>query len=321
MKYVAIALSLTMLANWHAGAAISAEVAPATDRHDTGEKSAAARPESRLVSADAVEVYKSIGDTHLNLYIFNPPDHSAADHRPAIMFFFGGGWRGGSPGQFVPQCKYFASRGMVAMTADYRVSSRHGTRAIHCVADGKSAIRWTRAHADRLGIDAERIVAAGGSAGGHVAACTGVVTDVDEPEEDASISSRPNALVLFNPVLALMPIDGRHPLGDRAANIEERVGANPRSVSPYDHVRPGLPPTIIFFGTNDRLLFGAQSFQQAATKAGNRCEMFTWEGLPHGFFNHGRFDNKPYVETLQCADAFLNSLGYVDGAPTITTAD
>ena len=85
------------------------------------------------------------------------------------------------------------------MTADYRVSSRHGTQVVHCVADGKSAVRWIRANAKRLGVDAERIAAGGGSAGGHVAACTGVISGLDAPDEDTSLSSVPNAMALFNP--------------------------------------------------------------------------------------------------------------------------
>ncbi|MBT3567351.1 MAG: carboxylesterase family protein, partial [Opitutae bacterium] len=86
------------------------------------------------------EVYKTIGDTKLKLWIFEPEGHKKSDKRPAVVFFFGGGWRAGTPGQFEMQCKYLASRGMVALTAHYRVSTRHGTKAAACVEDGKSAV-------------------------------------------------------------------------------------------------------------------------------------------------------------------------------------
>ena len=57
------------------------------------------------------------GDTKLDLYIYYPEGHKPTDKRPAIVFFFGGGWTNGSPGQFEQHCKHLASRGMVAITA------------------------------------------------------------------------------------------------------------------------------------------------------------------------------------------------------------
>ncbi len=99
--------------------------------------------------------------------------------------------------------------------------------------------------------------------------------------------------------------------------MKSRVGGDPKSVSPYHHIKNNQPPTIIFFGTDDRLLEGAEHFTKASKKAGNRCELMTWEDLPHGFFNYKKFGNKPFVETLQATDKFLTSLGYLEGKPTI----
>ena len=99
-------------------------------------------------------IYKEASDTKLILNVFYPKGHNPKkDKRPAIVFFFGGGWNGGNPGQFRPHCLYLASRGMVAMTADYRVKSRQGTSPFECVKDGKSAVRWIRANAKKLGVD------------------------------------------------------------------------------------------------------------------------------------------------------------------------
>ncbi|MFQ5604019.1 MAG: hypothetical protein ACE5HS_12190 [bacterium] len=72
-----------------------------------------------------VETYKLVGDTKLQLWIFTLKAHREGDQRPAIIFFFGGSWRYGSPIQFAKHCEYLATRGMVAMTADYRVIDRH----------------------------------------------------------------------------------------------------------------------------------------------------------------------------------------------------
>ncbi len=271
-----------------------------------------------------VEVYKTIGDVKLNMYVFLPEDRKPDDRRPAVVFFFGGGWRGGSPTQFQHHCEYLASRGMVAMAADYRVLSRHGTKAVKCVADAKSAVRWIRANAERLGVDPERVAAGGGSAGGHIAACTGTVPGLDEPGEETSISSVPNALVLFNPALVLAPVEGLSPIRPVAvSDLEERMGADPVAISPYHHVKKGNPPTIIFHGTADTTVpfKTAELFDKAMDEAGNRCKLVAAEGQKHGFFNYGRGDGSAYVETVRAMDEFFIELGYLHGKPTIGAAD
>ena len=65
-------------------------------------------------------VYKTIGPVELRLHLFCPTPARAA--APAIVFFFGGGWRGGSPNQFYPHCRYLARGGMLA-AAEYRVEA------------------------------------------------------------------------------------------------------------------------------------------------------------------------------------------------------
>ncbi|MEM6331214.1 MAG: alpha/beta hydrolase, partial [Planctomycetota bacterium] len=88
---------------------------------------------------DALRVYKKTGDKPLRLHLFFPPTHEATDARPAIVFFFGGGWTGGGPTQFYHQAERLASRGMVAACAEYRTAKSHGTDPRACVRDGKSA--------------------------------------------------------------------------------------------------------------------------------------------------------------------------------------
>lgn len=267
-----------------------------------------------------VEIYKNIGDVKLKMHIFKPAHHKPAEKRPAIVFFFGGGWKNGTPSQFVNHCRYLASRGMVAMAADYRVYSRHQVKVTQCVADAKSAIRWVRSNASRLGIDPNRIAAGGGSAGGHLAAAVGTLDGFDEPDEDTSVSSRPNALVLFNPALNLAA-EAFSPKfqKNRYPEIEARLGTEPKNISPTHHVKRGVPPTILFHGINDTTVPFAQAkeFSKAMQAAGNRCELVGAQGEEHGFFNFGRKKNKPFIETLTKADRFLVSLGYLKGEPSV----
>jgi acetyl esterase/lipase len=200
---------------------------------------------------------------------------------------------------------------MVAMTADYRVRDRHNTLANACVEDGRSAIRWIRAKAKQLGVDPQRVAAGGGSAGGHVAACLGAIRESDE-----SASSRPDALVLFNPALVLAPISGKYPIDDdRQAELRERLGVDPQALSPYHHASQDDPPTIVFHGTADTAVAyrTAELFTEAMKSAGADCRLVGYEEMPHGFFNYGREDGK-YDETLGEMDRFLASLGYLDAA-------
>ncbi|MHC4112251.1 MAG: alpha/beta hydrolase fold domain-containing protein [Planctomycetota bacterium] len=252
-------------------------------------------------------VYKTIGEVKLKLHIFKPPRRDAKELSPAIVFFFGGGWVGGTPKQFYHQCEHFASRGIVAISAEYRVKNRHGTTPFECVADGKSAIRWVRANAGRLGINPNKIVAGGGSAGGHVAACTGVIEGLDEKHEDPNISSKPNALVLFNPAVDLMGLSKRR-------RSDRGLGNRVKEISPLQHVKKGVPPCIIFHGTADRTVpfKGVERFSAAMKKSGNVCRLVPFEGKGHGFFNYGRDkDNSSFKQTIQAADRFLTSLGYL----------
>lgn len=262
----------------------------------------------RMEGAKA-EVYKTVGDVQLKMYIFNPKDHKPSDQRPAIVFFFGGGWNGGSPGQFQGHSQYLSSRGMVAMCADYRVKSRHKTTPFECVKDGKSAVRWIRANAGRLGIDPNRLAAGGGSAGGHVAAATGTVPGLEEDGEDASVSCRPNALVLFNPVFD----NGPHGWG------HSRVKDRYQEISPIHNIKPGAPPTIVLLGTKDKLVpvATAEKYKKLMEEAGSRCELNLYEGQGHGFFNLRKGGPAIYAQTLEQMDRFLASLGYLVGEPTV----
>ena len=280
----------------------------------------------------SVEVYREVNGLKLNAYIFAPPDHRASDRRPAVLFFFGGGWKGGSPGQFLPQSLYLAQRGMVAIPCDYRVLSRHGVLPQDCLRDAKAAMRWARANATRLGINPDRIVAGGESAGGHLAAAVGLVPGFEDGAH-TEVSSLPNALALFNPAVVLSAVAGHPGLlsEEKIADIRGRTDGRPQEISPHHFVRPGLPPSILFHGTKDEAVPfpTVELFSKAMTDAGNRCELKSYEGQPHGFFNPGRGKGAPREEatryfhrTIRELDAFFVSLGYLKASemPPIPTA-
>ena len=268
------------------------------------------------------EIYKSVEGVDLKVWIFEPEQHKSSDLRPAIVFFFGGGWKQGSPAQFEQHCRYLASQGMVAMTADYRVRVRHNTLADKAVMDAKSAVRWIRQNASRLGIDPERIVAGGGSAGGHLAACTGVISGLEEENEALNVSSVPNAMALFNPAMLLASLNGVDYLpSEKLDDIASRTGVAPESISPIHHVRAGLPPMIIFHGeADDTVPFATvERYSEMATSAGNRCELAGYRGEMHGFFNFGKNGDpgEGFPRTVHRPHVFLASLGYLKSPPAI----
>ena len=260
-------------------------------------------------AASETIVYKEVDGQELKLLVDKPPGWTAADKRPAIVFFFGGGWVGGTTKQFERHSAYFASRGMVGIRVEYRtIDEGKDAPPLVCCADAKSAIRHVRAHAAGLGIDPERIAGAGGSAGGHLAAFTALVDGLDDPKDDLKVSCKPDALVLFNPVFNNGPGEWGH----------ERVGKRYRDFSPAHHVEKGAPPAIVFLGKSDKLIpvKVAEDFEAKMKKAGSRCDTHLYEGAGHGFFNAAPY----YQQTVIESDKFLASLGWLKGEPTLKAA-
>jgi dienelactone hydrolase len=259
------------------------------------------------IAGTNVETYRKVGATELKVWIFNPAT-KADKPLPCIVLFFGGGWSSGTPAQFEPQSRHLASRGMIAIVADYRVKSRQNALPADCVSDAKACVRWVRANAARLGIDPTRIAVGGGSAGGHLAAAVATVPGLDSATDDKAVSCLPNALVLFNPGTVMAPFPGLELKGFGAGLDKSKFGCEPTEISPLHHVKTGLPPTIIFHGKADTTVPYAtvEKFTEVMKAAGNRCELIGYEGQPHGFFNKSK-----YQETLDATDAFLVSLGYL----------
>jgi acetyl esterase/lipase len=247
-----------------------------------------------------VETYRKIDSTELKLWIFG--ESGPTTPKPAIVFFFGGGWNSGSPAQFENQARHFAKRGMIAIVADYRVKSRQGVQVVECVKDAKAAIAWVRENAGRLGIDPDKIAASGGSAGGHLAASTGTISGFGRDE-------RPNAMILFNPACTLSPIANWQPPGDKAGLSVERLGIEAQVISPAHHIGPHTPPTLILHGKKDTTVPYASvvAFESVMKKADRPCKLVGYDGAGHGFFNRG----EDYSKTLAEADAFLVDLGWI----------
>ncbi len=243
--------------------------------------------------------YKQPEGKPLCLHVFKPEGWKASDQRPAAVFFFGGGWVGGTPAQFFPHADHLAKRGMVAISAEYRTKSSHKTSPKECVEDGKSVVRWIRAHAKELGIDPDKLAVGGGSAGGHVAAASSFCKGFDAEADGASISATANALLLFNPVLDNGPGEYGH----------NKVKDYWESISAAHNVKAPVPPIFYVLGTEDDLIpvATAQRFKETVTKAEGRCDLHIYKDAGHGFFNRDPF----FDQTIQAMDDFIVSLGWL----------
>ena len=252
-------------------------------------------------------LYKQVDSISLYMHVSYPADFDPAKSYSSIVFFFGGGWNGGTVEHFEHHATYFSRRGLVCFRVDYRVKGRQGTTPFESLKDAKSAIRYIREHAKEFHVDPHEIIASGGSAGGHLAAATALVSGFNEGTDHFSYSCVPNALILFNPVIDNGP----------GGYGYERIGEAYKEFSPLHNIRAGAPPTLFFLGTKDRLIpvETARYYQTVMEKVGSRCDLFLYEGEGHGFFNYEHFEY--YKKTVIEANQFLISMGFIDKEPVI----
>ncbi|MDY0165361.1 MAG: alpha/beta hydrolase [Thermoguttaceae bacterium] len=283
-------------------AVLTAASSPGQSLDAVGQIAATLEPTRKIV-------YKTVVDRELHLHVFEPDGFAPDDRRPCFLIIHGGGWRGMSPRRMYPFAAHFAKLGMVGIAPEYRlVRPDSGTNVFHCVQDARSAVRYVRRHAAKLGIDPGRIVVSGASAGGHLAAGTALFDGVEEPGEDTSVSCMPDALVLLFPVIDTSAEGyGNALLGDRW-----------RELSPLHQVRPGMPPTIVFHGSADTTtpFAGAKAFHRAMLEAGNRCELIVTEGGRHGYM----MTSRPVFEaSLKRIEEYLAELDLLKVRPTQKT--
>jgi acetyl esterase len=286
MKFIWRSLSLSVLLLLFVQGSLQAQ----KDRKFFGELQQKLKPNKILT-------YKEVDGRKLELHVFLPESFKQSDSRAAFVAIHGGGWVGGTPQRFYPYANWLVDQGCVGISVQYRLlKDKKGNTVFDCVKDGRAAIRYIRAHAKELGVDPKKIVVAGGSAGGHVAAGTAIFNEVNH-EKDLEVSSTPNALVLLFPVIDTSKNGyGYNKLGDLW-----------ESLSPAHNVRAGLPPTLIFHGAKDKVtpLAGASSFHKQMLAKGNICEL---EIDPEGVHGHINNDKKLFDAALKKTAEFLKKL-------------
>lgn len=252
-------------------------------------------------------LYKQSGGEPQHLEIYFPPNHDPSNAKvPGLLLFHGGSWTGGDLTQFRFACHYFASRGLVAATANYRMLSKAEasnlpageSRKRVCITDAKSALRWFKQRAAELGIDASRIITGGGSAGGHVAVLATMHPGLDDPADPKEVDPSVVAYLLFNP--AFSPDDSQQ---------DPEVDA-------LRQLKPSLAPAVVFFGDKDTWKPGWDAAHAKLKALGNNTiRLFIAPGQKHSFFN-----KEPWrTVTLIAADRFLVQQGLLQGEPSLAS--
>jgi len=241
----------------------------------------------RFVAAD--------GETRLPIHVFVP----ATPPRAALLLFHGGGWMRGSPGMLVPHARRLAESGILAASAGYRLVRSGADSPADCLEDAGRADTVFRALATEAGV--ERVAIGGGSAGAQMALSLAMPPGGAGAREYAG-------LVLFNP--AVDQCCTRGPIG---ALMRHRLRLTPeraRAASPAHHVRSGVPPSLVFHGTRDRLVAidKVRRFRDAMENAGNNCELVEFQGAGHGFFLSRPRGNPAFDRTVELTERFLLTL-------------
>ena len=249
-------------------------------------------------------IYKQSAGKPREMEIYFPPNHNPAKLKvPGLILFHGGSWTGGTLDQFRSTCAYFASRGLVCATVEYRMMGKEDAKPPKgesikrvCVTDAKSALRWFKQHAGELGIDPNRIIAGGGSAGGHISAIATMNPGLDDPADPKEITTSVVAYLWFNPAFGQA--------GDK----------NDPEIDVLQQLKAELPPAIVFFGDQDQWKVGWDEAQAKWESLGTKTiDLRIAPGQKHSFFNGGAW--RPV--TLIAADEFLVKHGLLTGKPTL----
>lgn len=247
-------------------------------------------------------VYRDDGTAPpMRLFVVKPTGWQAGDRRPALIFYFGGGWTTGTPASSIFWAKFAAGLGMVGIAPDYRTKGRHDVPPMGSVADSRAALRWVQDHADELGVDPQRIVVGGNSAGGHVALWTAITHAPPGSLEAESPRHKPAALILLSTVSDTSAETGYTP---------QRFGEHTTALSPVHQLDVQMPPVLAFHGDADKTvsLRQAVALRDKLIATGNACELHI---VPGGGHNFGQDVPEWQEKSRELMIAFLRRHGLV----------
>lgn len=218
-------------------------------------------------------VYHIAGTDSLEAYISYPSDFKK--NHPCIVLIHGGGWYIGQPTDVFNFASDFNQLGFVTVSIEHRIKGRQDATPVDGLKDAKAAIRWVRENAEKLKINKNRVIAGGRSSGGHLAAATALIEDYEHEDQDLTISSEPDAVILWSPCVDPTVDNWFH----YCLSGQEKV----ENLSPLHNISEGNVPFLIFQGKNDEFL-DFESHKQFAEKMrenNNQCKLVLFENTSH----------------------------------------
>lgn len=239
-------------------------------------------------------------DTRLIAYL---PEIGSSD--TAVIIFPGGGYTDLAEHEGEGYATVLNEWGITAFVSQYRVSPHTFPAPLE---DARNAVRYVRTHAAEYGIDPQKIVVIGSSAGGHLAALLSTYTGVLEGETDTFSDYRPNAQVLCYPVICSPQSGGIC----HASSYKYLLGTtNPEDCLAYDPsllVTEQTPPAFIWHTAEDQSVnvINSYTYATALRKNGVSTELHVF---PRGWHGLGMRDDYPHVK--QWVSLFKNWLEYM----------
>ncbi len=252
---------------------------------------AAPVPAGVVAHRDLAYVENGHARQKLDLYL---PAKPPAGRLPVIVWVHGGGWQNGSKATVLPVRLGYVGKGYAVASIGYRLTDAAAFPAQ--IQDVKAGLRWLRFHAAKYGLDSERVVAWGSSAGGHLVALLGTAGDVKGFDVGANLdrSSRVQAVIDYygpSDFLRFVGTPGyeshRRPdapesklIGGPVTDHKEKAAA----ASPVTYVDKDDAPFLILHGSADPVVPPNQSeaLQVALTKAGVESTLHLLPGAKHG---------------------------------------
>ena len=234
---------------------------------------------------------------------------------PLVVFVHGGGWTSGKYHELFHEARMAVGLGFAGATVQYRLANYPGGLFPSPAQDVRCAVRYLLAHAGKYDLDPQRVVLAGFSAGGHLAALAGAAPEnrkLDGPCDHADRALRVSGVAAF-----FTPLDLRPHMGPNVPEviISNLLGAPPTEkpalaalASPAAHLDPGDPPFLLVHGDADHLVPTALSrnFKWTLDQMKIPNVYVELKGVGHGFY---MFKGGPTYKPSTCTSvAFLQAV-------------